>query len=350
MEQNKLYDRILGSLLTAGVGDALGAPSEAFSPAEIKAQFGRITKFEDPSNNCISPDNKIGEVTDDSSQMYEMARAVVRSGGDFTAQDAADALIYWAQHYPKYYPRNAGPTTQHVIKALLAGEDPITVGQTGKMYGRGTSNGAVMRVAAAGLIHPGDYEGAIQTAVAMSAPSHGTQHAYSGAAAIACAIAEALTPHSSVWSILRAGLYGAQQGEKIGRRTARIAAGIPVYPKVVKAIEIALRCRDMQEAETELECTIGADDISVQGTTALALGLFAAADGDSMKTILSGANIGGDTDTIACVAGMIAGAYNGTGAIDGQLLAQFEQANTSFDFRGVAQGLCDIACRQQCAN
>ena len=54
MEQNKLYDRILGSLLTAGVGDALGAPSEAFSPAEIKAQFGRITKFEDPSTNCIS--------------------------------------------------------------------------------------------------------------------------------------------------------------------------------------------------------------------------------------------------------------------------------------------------------
>ena len=33
------------------------------------------------------------------------------------------------------------------------------------------------------------------------------------------------------------------------------------------------------------------------------------------KTILGGANIGGDTDTIACMAGMFAGAYRGAASI-----------------------------------
>ena len=35
----------------------------------------------------------MGEVTDDTSQMYEMALAVIKSKGNFTVNDAANALI-----------------------------------------------------------------------------------------------------------------------------------------------------------------------------------------------------------------------------------------------------------------
>lgn len=343
MKEYSLYDRIFGSLITAGIGDALGGPTEALSRTEIIEEFGRITKFEDPSANQISPDNHTGEITDDTSQLFEMAKAVIRADGDLTVADAAEALVIWSQSYPKYYPRNAGPTTQHVIKSLLAGADPNEVGKTGKKYGRGTSNGAVMRIASAGLINPGNLDGAIHTAIAMTAPSHGTQHAYSGAAAVACAIAEAMTEHSTVWSILRAALYGAKKGEEIGMKEARLAPGVHVHPQIITAISTALKTETMEEAEAALEAVINCEDISVQGTTALALGLFAAADGDSMKAILGGANIGGDTDTIACVAGMIAGAYGGCDAIPEDLYEEFKVANPAIDFEGVARDLTAIA-------
>ena len=69
-----LHDRILGSLVTAGMGDALGVPSEAYSRAEILQEYGGpIDHFIGPGANVYGAGNLPAEVTDDSSQMYEMA-------------------------------------------------------------------------------------------------------------------------------------------------------------------------------------------------------------------------------------------------------------------------------------
>ena len=199
MEQYSLKDRILGCLFSAGMGDAMGGPSETYSQKEIRDKFGGwITGFMPPGDNALVKGNEIGEVTDDTSQMYEMGLAIVKSGGKLTVKDAADALVGWSKKYPKYYPRNAGATTRFVIEELLNGDDPEAVGKRGGNYRRGTSNGCAMRVASAGLIHPGDLDGAIREAIIMTKPSHGTQHAYSGACAIACGISEALNEDSDL--------------------------------------------------------------------------------------------------------------------------------------------------------
>ena len=176
MQNYNLYDRILGSLTLAGIGDAIGAPSEAMSRDEIQRKYGgRITTFLDGSDNPYALGNAVGEVTDDASQMYEMALAIIRTGGELTAEAAAEAILNWSRNFPRYYPRNAGPTTRHVITELLEGKDPIEIGMTGCEYNRGVSNGAAMRVAGAGLAHPGDWERAARTAIASCRPSHGTQ-------------------------------------------------------------------------------------------------------------------------------------------------------------------------------
>ena len=188
-----LYDRVLGCLLAAGMGDGIGAPTEGLSQDEIAAEYGKaVETFEDGSQNFYSLGNDVAEVTDDASQMYEMAKETVSCGGVMTPQAAARAVVRWSESYPKYYPRNAGPTTSLVIEDLKNGADPIAAGMQGRRYGRGTSNGASMRVAAAGLTAVGDREKAIANAVSMSRPTHGTQHAFSGACAIACGVTEAL--------------------------------------------------------------------------------------------------------------------------------------------------------------
>lgn len=342
---DSLYDKILGSLVTAGMGDGIGAPSEAMSRTEIYARYGgRIEDFIDGSDNPYALDNLVGEGTDDTSQMYEMAQAVIETDGKLTSRAAADAILRWTEKYPKYYPRNAGPTTRFVVKELLAGKDPDVVGATGLEYGRGVSNGAAMRVASAGLIHPGDPDGAVLTAAVMSRPSHGTQHAFAGAGAIAAAIAAALVPASDKLDVVRAALYGAEKGEELGIRTARVASGPSVHPMLLRAIRIGLDARGIEDAEAKLEREIG-NDGTIQPSVAVAIGLFVAADGDPVRTIIGGANIGGDTDTIACIAGSVAGAYRGFGSLPSEWYALFQSANPAFDMERTARELETIARR-----
>ena len=343
MYQYNLYDRILGSLTLAGIGDAIGAPSEAMSRDEIHRKYGgRITTFLDGSDNPYALGNAVGEVTDDASQMYEMAQAIIRTRGELTVEAAAEAILNWSKNFPRYYPRNAGPTTRHVITELLAGKDPVEIGMTGCEYNRGVSNGAAMRVAGAGLAHPGCWERAAQTAITSCRPSHGTQHAFAGACAIACGISEALTEGAQISEILRACLFGAETGQRRGEETARRACGVSTREQILRAIRIGYDCGSMEQAEQALEQTIG-NDGSMQTSVAVAIGLFLAADGDPMKTVLGGANIGGDTDTIACIAGSLAGAYAGYAAVPEEWRRLFEEVNPQLRFRETARELEKIA-------
>ena len=346
MKQYDLYDRILGCLVTAGMGDAIGAPAEAMSRDEIKAKYGgRITTFLDGSDNQYALGNNVGEVTDDASQMYEMAKAVIDCQGKLTVEAAAQAIIRWSQSYPKYYPRNAGPTTSFVIKDLIEGKDPIEIGKIGFIYGRGTSNGAAMRVAGAALPYPGDYEAAIQNAVIMCKPSHGTQHAYSGACAIACGISEALTEKADVFTTLRACLYGAKRGEQLGLTQARRATGANLAGCIRRSVMAALEEDNMPDAERRIEECVG-NDGSIQSSVAAACGLFAAANGDPALTVLGGANIGGDTDTIACIAGMLAGALRGFSALPADWYPIFLKANPTMQFEPLARKFANIIARR----
>lgn len=336
-----LYSRIYGSLLTAAMGDALGGPSETQSRAEILKNFGgRITTFYD---GLPYDRNAICEVTDDTSQMYEMGRAIIETKGDLTVEAAANAIVAWADRYPRFYPRCAGPTTKNIVDAIRQGADPVALGKQGLQFQRGTSNGAIMRIAAAGLINPGNWDGAIETAITMTKPSHGTQQAYSASSAIACAIAEAMVENATIHSVLKAAVYGGKRGEEIGLKEARIAPGARVMGNVLDAIDIIYDCKDTEDAEIRLDEAVGANICTARASVPIAVGLFAANNGDSLGTIISCANIGGDTDTIGCMAGMIAGAFNGPDVLPPEWRKRLVDTNPDFDLVWMAKELTAIA-------
>lgn len=338
-----LYDKILGSLLGAGIGDAFGAPSESMGKQEIEEAYGgRLTDFVYCGDTLFAKGNEIGEVTDDASQMYEFAKAVVGCGGELTLEAAVKALISWTENYPKYYPRNAGPTTSLVIDGLKNGEDPVKLGKEGGYYNRGTSNGAAMRVAACGLTKPGDLNWAVRNAIVSCRPTHGTQHGMSGAAAVAAGIAEALLPEATTVSVVKAMIYGAKEGEEEGLRTGRKAEGARVLQKIRQAVPEALLAADMEEAEDRIDEIVGCDG-SMASSVGAALGFFLAADGDPMKVIVSAANAGGDSDTIACIGGSIAGALKGAQAFDQMLVSKWKKANPRLDLESIAKQLTEIA-------
>tara|TARA_B100000945_G_C20427732_1_gene621575 strand:- start:8797 stop:9879 length:1083 start_codon:yes stop_codon:yes gene_type:complete len=345
----ELYKHILGGLACAGMGDALGAATEQWHHTEIFAKFdGPLRTFQQPPPDTWSgaESNKLGQVTDDASQMFYLAHKIIECNGNLTYDDWVDCLLQWADESP--HVGNMGPTTRLVVEALKEGKDPNLVGCIGtsdrQPASHGATNGAAMRVAPAGLIHPGDLDGACETAFITCIPSHNTQIAISSACAIAAGVAHALEDDADVFSVVQACLYGARRGEEMAKERARVVPGPSILARSELAVNLALKAESLPDAIRLIEDTIGNSVDACQSIPA-AIGLFVFAQGDPMESIVGGTNIGNDTDTIAAIAGSLAGALNGVDAIPKDMFDTFWEANAKdeFDIVELAQGLTNIA-------
>lgn len=332
------------------MGDAMGAATEQWSTSEIIDHHGGLIRtFLDPPPDTFSgaSGNGAGQVTDDVSQMCYLAQTLVQAEGNLTPEAWVDCLLRWADESP--HASNMGPTTRPTVEALRTGGEPSKVGTVGdsdrQMTSVGATNGAAMRVAPAGLIHPGDIEGACQTALITCLPSHGTQIAVSAACAIAAGVAEAITEGADVYSVAHACLAGARRGEELGAQKGRFVAGPRVLSRIELAINLALKAQDLEEVMDSLEAYIGNSVYAVESVPT-AIGLFVFAGGDPLESIVGGTNIGNDTDTIAAMAGALAGALRGFDALPRDLYATLKAANEEFDLEALAQDLTDVALRQ----
>ncbi|MFT5197168.1 MAG: ADP-ribosylglycohydrolase, partial [Candidatus Promineifilaceae bacterium] len=140
-----------------------------------------------------------------------------------------------------------------------------------------------------------------------------------------------------------AALAGARLGEKIGRENGRTAPGPSVVRRIEMAVEEALRASSFEEALRNIEATVGNSVMMVESTPA-AVGIFVAAKGDPLGCAIGGTNIGNDTDTIAAMAGSMAGALRGYASIPQEMLTMIHEANDE-DIIKLADGLTKIAWR-----
>ncbi|KDY27760.1 ADP-ribosylglycohydrolase family protein, partial [Escherichia coli] len=185
------------------MGDALGAATELYSIDEIKTQWGGfLNAFVSPPADTFagSLNGVAGLITDDSSQMYVFSEGLIEAGFDnFTNNDWLACLLRWADMQP--YANYKGPTTEQIVKALKEGRPTNTIGRIGTSSRQapnvGTTNGAGMRVAPAGLIWPGKKEKACRLALITCLPSHDTNIAIASACAIAAATSQAMLPEAS---------------------------------------------------------------------------------------------------------------------------------------------------------
>jgi ADP-ribosylglycohydrolase len=73
-----------------------------------------------------------------------------------------------------------------------------------------------------------------------------------------------------------------------------------------------------------------------------ALGFFVAAGGDPWWTVVAAANAGDDSDTVACMAGSIAGAFSGFAAVPQDHYREVLDAN-GLDLESLAARLAKVA-------
>ena len=72
-----MFNKILGGLIGAGAGDAMGAATEARTTEQILEHFGHeVIDFEKPPMDTFGAGNEPGQLTDDFSSAYFVARHI----------------------------------------------------------------------------------------------------------------------------------------------------------------------------------------------------------------------------------------------------------------------------------
>jgi ADP-ribosylglycohydrolase len=293
-------DRARGALLGLAIGDAMGAPTEGMSLPEIRERWGRVRGFLD--------DEAAG--TDDTEYAVLCALGVLRVGSALTSQDVADTWLEALSTQRAGFNR-AGFSEMIAIANLHAGMRPPLSGQRNAET---WSDGAAMRVAPIGVYAAGDPALARRMAVADAEVSHsrdGVFCAEAMAAGVAVAMVEDAADHGAdrVLDAMLAALPADSWSSRLARRALAIASrGLPIE-QVEEELFEAIPLRHYMWADVAPEAL------------ALCIGLLRATD-VTPTVIESGVNIGRDSDTIAAMAGAVAGALHGASAFDPAHLEQ----------------------------
>ena len=333
------YDRVLGCLIGAAAGDAMGAATEARTTEQIIEYFGhRVTDFEVTPMDTFAHGNVKGQVTDDFSSAYMIAKHIVQNGGRITEDIVRSAIIEWSE-VPAFFDRFAGPTTRMAVRRFKG--EIIPESDRVVLLPRQATNGAAMKISPIGLFNPGDPLRAAADAAAVTMVTHDNYPAVSGGAAIAAAVAEAVTEGADLYSVIQAGLRGAAEGERIGRETGRDTASPSVIRRIEMAVDLGLRSGDPEDKVRDIAERIGTG-LHIAEAVPSAFGILAANHGDAMASIISAVNAGYDTDTTATIAGAMAGALSGSAVFPDHFLPLIDKVN-GFDLKGLAEDIVKTA-------
>jgi ADP-ribosylglycohydrolase len=276
------HDKARGCLLGLAAGDALGAPAENLSPAEIRRRWGRLTEIE-------------GGGTDDTEYAIFAASLLVRHGHALTSFDVAHA--YRSEIIPLVTGpmRGAGFSELGTVEALKRGLEPPL---SGLVHQHGWSDGLAMRAAPYGVFCPGDPAEAARLVEQDGLVSQSGEGVLGGRA-VAGAVAAAMS--------------GASPSEVVEAALSVIPADSWTARAVVRARDVVLsEPEDLTEAlhEAVVFPHYPWTDVAPEAV-ALALAAYLVGQGDVEATVTFGVSLGRDADTIGAIAGAVAGAGQG---------------------------------------
>lgn len=288
-------DRARGALTGLAVGDALGAPAENMKPSQIRQRWGRIEDFvtDDPAG------------TDDTEYAILSGLLLAEHGAALTTADVETAWHLWIADRDEGPFRGAGFSERGTLENLRRGlAAPISA-----QHRHAWSDGLAMRAAPFGVFAAGRPGEAARLVAIDGTISHDGEGIYGGQAA-AAGVAAAMT--------------GAGCAEVITAALSVIPEDSWTARSLRRAVTTARRVRldrslSVLESERALRAAVVIGgypwtDLAPEAV-GLAFGAFALADGDFSRSVLTAVNMGRDADTTAAIAGALAGALGGYGAV-----------------------------------
>ena len=278
---NELKSRYRGAMLGLACGDAVGTSAE-FS---ARGSFEYITDMVGGGPFELQP----GQWTDDTSMALCLAASLLHCDG-FDAVDQMNRYVNWWQWgYYSWTGRcfDLGMTTAGALQRYLVKGDPMAGATDPSTAG----NGSLMRLAPVVLYYHPDFAQAVHHARLSSATTHGATEALDACTLFAHALGRALA--------------GSSKEEVLQLDTIDVAS-----PSVRTLAEGHYREKPMDRIRSSGYCI---DSLEA------ALWCFAR-EKNFEETVLAAANLGDDADTVAAIAGQLAGAFYGAGAIPSRWL------------------------------
>jgi ADP-ribosylglycohydrolase len=344
-----LRGRVRAMLHGIALGDALGAPVEKLSAADIRARYGRVTSLEARWHKMDLPpeqrNHRIrgnGIVTDDTLMTLALMDIYADTRRHLDAWDMADGMVRQIAWTPRWIPemqREANlidrlfyPEKWIFQRHQLANCDPRQGG-----IGNMVNCGAAMYIAPVGVVNVCDPKAAYDEAIAF-AQGHQESFGLEAAGAFAAAVAAAFVPGTSIEAIVEIVLGLAKDGTR--NAIAAIAEAATKlkgreHAEIVTAFHAAIAPYspmgdDVNHSVAKVGRLTTAYQPSRLGSIEelpLALGFALVNGGDFRKSIEDGINSGRDTDSIGVMAGAILGALHGESVIDDADRRTLDSAN-----------------------
>lgn len=270
-----LKDRYIGALLGLACGDAIGTTVE-FEP---RGTFEPLADMVGGGPFDLAP----GQWTDDTSMALCLAASLLHCGG-FNAVDQMNRYVNWWQW--GYYSCTGecfdiGLTTAKALQKYLVTGDPMAGSDDPETAG----NGSLMRLAPVVLFYHPDVERCRNHARQSSATTHAAPEALDACELFAVLLGNALSGMHKNDVLKCSHSFGSAAVEALagGRYAAKDECEIRSSGYCIDSLEAALWC-------------------FMRGTS-------------FEETVLMAANLGGDADTVAAIAGQLAGAFYGRSSI-----------------------------------
>jgi len=291
--------RFAGCLFGSAIGDALGFPTEFLSLDEIRARYGPQGVADFESCGGLPP----GSYSDDTQMTLAVARGLLAArhcldDAERVIESICREFVVWLDTEALAVPRAPGNTCLRGCRALKRG---ASWRDSGVVLSKGC--GAAMRSAPIGLVYHDQPELLREVAYGASISTHA--HNAGIASGIATAYLTALALHG-------------ESDVMIGRLLDFVGDLSEEFNAKVRQVEEVL-ARDPDDAFAVLgEGWVGDEAV------ADALYCFLRSPDDYRRTVLTGANTQGDSDSIACIAGAVSGAYNGIAGLPAAWVATVE--------------------------
>lgn len=331
-----LLRKVRGCLYGGAVGDALGAPAEGRTPDEIRDRYGEIVDFVEPWGGPSTVGKGDGRYTDDTHMVQVLGRIYVEAGDHLDVFRFARAIVPLIADEPRWVPEHGRemplvdrlfyPEKWLLMRLRLANADP-RLGGVGNMV----NCGAAMYAAPVGIVNAAGPRAAYREAVEIFA-AHQTSYGLEAAGVMAACVAEAFNPAATVGTIVETALSVANEGTHAAIAAVVDRAGaFSDWRAAIRPLRDAVRPHD-GGAEHFSDRGNGTDDWRPSRLRSIeelpvALGFLVVAGGDFERAIIGAANYGRDNDSIAGMAGAIAGALHGVAAIRPDWTARVDAAN-----------------------
>ncbi|MGW4563236.1 ADP-ribosylglycohydrolase family protein [Streptomyces sp. NPDC004561] len=319
-----LGERITGALVGAAVGDALGGPVEGYSPEQITERHGgRVHGIVGPwhgdawrTARPLAPYHKgDGHVTDDTLLTHALVRVYDRVRDHLDAYAIADHLVPDLMTNPRWIPElEAEALPLHrvflaekwlVTRLAYGHADPREAG-----VGNIVNCGAAMYMAPVGLVNAADPAAAYAEALDV-AGAHQSSYGREAAGVFAAAVAAATTPGATPDSVVTACLALAKDGTRAAiEEVCEVACGHGDFESALRPLRAAVAPFDTVGPDYRAPSLAARRPSRLHSIEELpiALGMLVVAGGDFRHTVLGSVNYGRDCDSIATMAGALAGA------------------------------------------